>query len=234
VKSYDPSYDAKSKQGLVAALFALLDALIAQSRFQGESIQLLKQSSNYRRFMIAPSDDQAGQGQPALMSSSLGAFGGFLHRPFRHRDYQLGRRNCQYFLKEYFVLEAGNPIIAAGLPGDAASRTRVVDRGEASNDARFARPNPAKNYIPIIPLCGRAAVPVANPGRPHIPESVVKIICGKAADRLGAVVKAMLQESSWGLRTAASLALFLFKGKISGSLRDIVTNDLEALVDQGK
>jgi hypothetical protein len=235
VKSYDPNYDARTKQGLVPALFALLGALIAQSRFQGESIQLLQQANNFSRFVIAPSDNHAAAGQPALMSSAVGAFGGFLYRAFRDRDYQLGRRNCQYFLKEYFVLEAGNPIVAGGLPsGDPAARSRVIKAFRASSDPAFQRPEPAITYMPIIPLCGKAAVEVHNPGRPQIPQSVLKAICKNASNRLAAVLKAMLRESSWLVRTAASIALFFFKGKIGGTLQDYLMKNLGAAVDQGK
>jgi hypothetical protein len=88
--------------------------------------------------------------------------------------------------------------------------------------------------MPIIPLCGKAAVEVPNPGRPQIPQSVLKAICKNASNRLAAVLKAMLRESSWLVRTAASIALFFFKGKIGGAIQDYLTKNLGAAVDQGK
>jgi hypothetical protein len=42
----------------------------------------------------------------------LGGFGGFLAEDFRALDFQLGRRNCQEFLRSTFGLPASNKILA--------------------------------------------------------------------------------------------------------------------------
>ena len=39
------------------------------------------------------------------------AFGGFLAKEFRDHDYQLGSRNCQWFLKRHFGLLLANVVI---------------------------------------------------------------------------------------------------------------------------
>lgn len=225
--SFDPNYDPNKAQGLFAALGKLVNALISQSRFLGQSINLLKQGETFSRFVIAPSDDSVSEGQPALMSSSLGAFGGFLARQFRDRDYQLGRRNCQWFLKQYFVLEADNPIIQAGL---GANRDPLVRNFKAVNDQNFARPDGTKDYMPIIPLCGTAAVSIANPGRQPMPARSVKDISKKAADRIIAVLKAMMQESSTLIRIGAAILEFLFKGKLASAIQDFLMNNLKGSV----
>jgi hypothetical protein len=228
--SFDPGYDATKAQGLISVFTSLVRALVSQSRFLGQSIQLLKENNTFSRFVIAPNDDSVSDKTPALMSSCLGAFGGFLAREFRDRDYQLGRRNCQWFLKQHFALQAENPLIEAGLQ---AGRAALVRSFKASNDPEFHRPD-AKDYMPIIPLCGAAAVPIDNPGRAPIPESAVKNITGMAADRMVAVLKALMQESSLGRRSLANTAAFLFKGKIKDAIQKRVMEELGSLVEKGK
>jgi Patatin-like phospholipase len=228
VASFDPNYDATRAQGLFAALGKLVDALISQSRFLGQGINLFKENETFSRFLIAPSDDKASDGQPALMSSSLGAFGGFLAKQFRDRDYQLGRRNCQRFLQQYFVLQAENPVIEAGLRADRAS---LVQKFKAGNDPGFRRPDPTKDYMPIIPLCGAAAPPIGNPGRQPIPKSMVENTSKNAADRVIAVLKALTRDSSFLLRTGAGILEFFFKGKLRNAIQDYLIKNLDTAVE---
>ena len=228
--SFNPAYDVNESRKLFKVIGALVDALISQSRFLGQSISLLKDNDSFSRFVIAPSDDKAGPGQPALMSSCLGAFGGFVSKKFRQRDFQLGRRNCQRFLQQHFVLDAANPIIKSGLSADPASLIRNFKSadGLASN-----RPAGAV-YIPIIPLCGTAAVPIDHPGRPTVPESTVKDLSGRAADRVSAVVKSVVAQSSGLVRVGIAFAVFLFKGKIKDAIQEYLTNGLGPTVEKGK
>jgi hypothetical protein len=83
--------------------------------------------TSFSNFIVAPSDDELAKKAhadasaskslpPALQCASLGAFGGFFERGFRAHDYALGRRNCQKFLRDHFILPVDNPIIGAGLP----------------------------------------------------------------------------------------------------------------------
>jgi predicted acylesterase/phospholipase RssA len=228
--SFDPNYDVSKAQGVIRVVTALFGALLSQSRFLGESINLLKQNDTFSRFVIAPSDDVAPS-QPALMCSALGAFAGLLSKDFRDRDFQLGRRNCQYFLQQYFVLDSQNPVIQSGLQssGDA-----LINKFRASNDPRFRRRDPKRVYMPIIPLCGTAAVVVENPGRRTVPESLIKDLSGKAADRLTAVAKALADESSRGLRTVIGIATFVLKGKLRDTIQSFVMQDLGSAVEKGK
>jgi hypothetical protein len=228
--SFDPKYDVNKAQGVISAVMALFGALLSQARFLGENINLLKQNDTFSRFVIAPSDDVAPS-QPALMSSALGAFAGFLSKDFRDRDFQLGRRNCQYFLEQYFVLDSENPVIQSGLESNG---DELIRRFKASNDPKFRRLDPKRVYMPIIPLCGTAAVMVENPGRRTVPESLIEDLSGKAADRLTAVAKALSDESSWGLRTVIGIAAFLFKGKIRDAIQSFVMQDLGSAVAKGK
>jgi len=136
----------------------------------------------FNRFVIAPSDDEteACKGKiepqdqpPALQSATLGAFGGFFDRGFRAHDYALGRRNCQKFLCDSFVLPMDNVIIRTGLdrlypdiresvirqfnrpaPGTYAYPAKTLR--QRGYDLPAAQITHADGWLPIIPLCSDA------------------------------------------------------------------------------
>ncbi len=61
----------------------------------------------------------------------------FFAREFREHDYELGRRNCQKFLREYFAL-----------PRDIAEKTLTAG---ISTNYIFTNGGPAE-YYPVIPI----------------------------------------------------------------------------------
>src|SRR5262249_28061375 len=104
---YDSNYRPES------SLFGLLrltyNGLVAQARFKPEELALADDPEVYSRFLIIPRRGARPDGTPdphTIAGSALGGFGGFLARRFREHDYQLGRRNCQRFLQQYFALPA--------------------------------------------------------------------------------------------------------------------------------
>jgi hypothetical protein len=175
-------YDTAKERSLFGMLPNLLSALISQSRFQGEALSLLKDESVFSRFVIAPDDDHVAPPIRALQCGALGAFGGFLYKGFRDRDYRLGRRNCQRFLKEHFALAVENPLIEDGL---GANKQALIDQFSATT------PSPAgvrtTAWMPIIPLCGTAAVPIPYPERQKLPISELDEIVSSAVNRLSDV-----------------------------------------------
>ena len=235
-EAFNPNYDARRASAVFAALPKLFDALISQARFFGESLTAIMNGVTFDRFVIAPSDDQLAQKYrrsakgdpaaqpPALQCATLGAFGGFFHRGFRAHDYALGRRNCQKFLRDYFVLPADNAIMKAGLDSlDETKRAALIEK--------FRRPAPGKygesaaeimqgggtlpaiqrtadrDWLPIIPLCGSATVEAPHPVRDKISSSEVDTIVGlvsKRLSKLGSVVVSGIEDL--GLR------LFLLPG----------------------
>jgi hypothetical protein len=178
-ESFDPKFDPRRSSSIFSALPKLVSALISQSRFFGESLTQVMTGTTFDRFIIAPSDDEltrkylsagASDQPPALQCAALGAFGGFFEREFRAHDYALGRRNCQKFLKDSFVLPVGNPTIKAGLELlDPAIRANVIENYRCSAPGTYAQtaaelennkgtlPKAQREsgdlWIPIIPLC---------------------------------------------------------------------------------
>ena len=147
--AFDPNYDAQKAASVFLAIPKLFAALLSQARFFGESLQEVMKGATFDRYVIAPSDDvlveeykkRNQSPPPALQCATLGAFGGFFERKFRAHDYVLGRRNCQKFLKDYFILPANNPIIQSGLSAlDAAQRQEVINKFAHSAPGTYSQP----------------------------------------------------------------------------------------------
>jgi len=197
--------------------------LISQSRFQGESLGLILGASTFSRFVLAPSDSD-NPNKDALQCGLLGAFGGFFERGFRAHDYQLGRRNCQKFLRDYFRLSVDNPVIAAGLkkvdPANKALVLTAFDPGQTHS-------------VPIIPLCGTAVAEVTAPPRATITAARVGHILNWIVDRLHAVAKALLDSAiepgfeNWAARSAVDTLISTW-GK--AKLKDLLQNELTDVI----
>jgi hypothetical protein len=178
IEPYAVKYDTRANSSVLRALPRLFSALISQSRFFGESLSRLMSGTTFSHFVVAPSDDelvknieastkQEHKMPSALQCATLGAFGGFFERGFRAHDYALGRRNCQKFLRDHFVLPVDNIVMKEALDKLAPdARRRILNE--------FKRPAPATlkgkivpsaeaqmAWLPIIPLCSpEVATPI--------------------------------------------------------------------------
>jgi hypothetical protein len=168
-------FNGKKNSSIFWALPRLFTALIAQSRFFGESLSDVMRGTTFSRFVIAPSDNELAERwkksgrpeqeqPPALQCASLGAFGGFFERGFRAHDYELGRRNCQKFLADSFVLPVGNVVIRSGLEGlDPEVRRTIEEKFKKTAPGNYAdsslpqeQQRAGAHWMPIIPLCTEA------------------------------------------------------------------------------
>jgi len=182
---FEQDYDFDKNSSVLGMLPNLLNTLISQSRFLGESLTAVIGGASSSRFVLAPSDFEHPD-EPALQCSLLGAFGGFFERGFRAHDYQLGRRNCQKFLRDHFRLANENPIIQAGL------NKLSEDRRNAAIQAF----DPQQHHtIPIIPLCGSAVPEVPAPVPATIAQARVNHVVNWVVDRLHAVAKPLLDSA---------------------------------------
>ncbi len=175
---WDKNFDVNPT--LFELLGDLLTVLVSQSRFSGEELRLAKDNDVFSRFMIAPSDDAAEKETlPALAGGSLGAFAGFLDRSFRDHDYQLGRRNCQRFLKAHFILPETNPLFAGAIPQDRNDAASLAVRPLAD----IAALAPGARWFPVIPLVGECAA-IPAPVRPRINRGKIHGVASLATGRL--------------------------------------------------
>jgi hypothetical protein len=171
----EPAFDERFEpdERLTAVAMKMFGALKNQARFKPEELELAEKEDVFSRFMIAPSrHDAAGRPmEPAMASAILGGFGGFFHESFRRHDFQLGRRNCQAFLKWHFALPVTNELFAGT---DRALLDQWQVREPDGSVALFAGADGVQvPYAPIIPLAGIAAEEVKPMPAPS----------GKAVDR---------------------------------------------------
>ncbi len=220
-------YNSEEQSSLVNVLKALIPALVSQSRFQGENLVLTGDPNVRSRFAIAPSDDTAPD-KPALLCGALGAFGGFIDQKFRDRDYHLGRRNCQQFLRVHFCLPESNPIIAAGLPEseDLRKQWAVKPPDEVQSDRD-------KRWFPIIPLMESVRGEIVLPDREsaRTSEDRVDTVADMAAARIRRVVRAMISQPADGhpFWTVAVDALSpILDRRLKSYVRETITNQLRA------
>ena len=152
-------YEPEPHRQLLDVVKNLLGAMIAQARFKLDELALAKSPNVASRYAIMPVryDTQNRVAKYSIACGSLGGFGGFLSKTFRHHDFMLGRRNCQRFLARHFVLPADwesdtvNSLFAGWENKDFTRKFQFVPASEEGDE--FA----GKKYLPIIPLLGKLA-----------------------------------------------------------------------------
>lgn len=213
-KAFDSHYNPVKEEGVFSVLKRLFSALLSQSRFFGESLAYVMNGTTFDRFVIAPSDaelvdqykNNPAESRPAaLQCATLGAFGGFFERGFRSHDYALGRRNCQKFLRDSFILPDNNIVIGEGLRRAGAEKEAILEKfgrpaplsykesaEEPAFDNRKADRQGRRNWIPIIPLCDAAAEPIGPIPRAKITSKALDEIMDLIMSRFKGVMAILL------------------------------------------
>ena len=198
---------------------SLLPALMNQARFKVSDLIAATDPKVYSRYLISPSRKDAGEMIspsckdakiiPVLASNQLYAFAGFLDEQFREHDFQLGRRNCQQFLRAHFVLHPSNPVF-----------------GEARDPS--ASPGATR---PIIPLVGTAAPNVEERPWPKMPRHRLAELRTALQQRLDLLVAAIADEfleKYAGLRFAARLSWWRNRQRFSNFVLGTIEDELSA------
>ena len=199
---------------IVSLFSALMPALINQARFKPDELTLAADENHGSRYLIGPSRVVDGKDQRyAIASGLLDGFGGFVSRPFRDHDFQLGRRNCQWFLRTCFALPDANPIIK--------SWSIDVDRKQ------FRTPEGKERRVHycLIPLCGTAEKEVALPAWPRITMDEFKRLQVRIAQRFDRVAPLIIRQNVGGfLGFLLGLVLKPLIRNIPGLIRDRALN----------
>ncbi|MEX1826843.1 hypothetical protein [Luteibacter sp. CQ10] len=166
---FDVSGDSK-KLDVISVLVRMFLGLKDQARFKPDELVAALDENRYSRFLIGPRREATEISAPgtapvtglvenAIACGLLGGFGGFLSREFRDFDYQLGRRNCQWFLRESLAVDEKNKVVEDWPPS------------AASNPA-FQPLTGKKNQRCVIPLVGVCAEEIAAlPAWPRLKDS---------------------------------------------------------------
>jgi hypothetical protein len=227
LKSIAP--EGKPVPDLVSSFSALLPALIDQARFKPDEIVLAADQKHGSRYLIGPSrviDDGTPDGKEqryGIASGLLGGFGGFVARSFRDHDFQLGRRNCQRFLRTELALPADNGIIKSWPDGVDKSKFTAI---QTEDDKKRNAPD---TYC-IIPLLGTAKAEVVLPAWPCISQARFEILQTRIAERFDAVAPRLLAQNVTGpLSFLLLLAVRPFPRGI-GLIRSKVLNFVKAFM----
>ena len=217
---------AEGKPGLdiVSLVSALMPALIDQARFKPGQLALALDEKHGSRYLVGPKRDGK---RYAIASGLLNGFGGFVSRSFRDFDYQLGRRNCQKFLKTSFAIPPENPIVANW----GAKVEREKFRAQP-NDPKGPPESPA--YV-LIPLYGSATQQVRLPEWPRISQDEFETLQRRIADRFDRVAPLIIQQSVSGflgllfrfaLMPGPNAVVDLIRGKVLDYVRMMILADL--------
>jgi len=224
---FSRKYDGDTN--FIHLLSTTFNGLINQARFKPDELAMADDANPFNRFLVVPRRGFRSNGEPepfTIACGSLGGFGGFLSRKFREHDYQLGRRNCQWFLKQYFTLpskgEKRNPLFDNWTP-EARKKFAV----HKSTDRSVILP-----ILPIIPLMGSATADVPPPKWPNFTEMEFRALRPKVKSRLARVVKALVDENIegflWGpaARAALKSAWWLKGGEVVDRVMKTIRHDL--------
>jgi len=214
MESYPVAYDTGGNSSVLKALPQLFSALVSQSRFFGESLSHLMRGTTFSHFIVAPSDDELVQNfeksskdkarPEALQCAALGAFGGFFERGFRAHDYALGRRNCQKFLRDHFILPADNVIMKEALEKATPDfRKSIVEsfgrqppKGPDGKPPVFPPGSCVTKetvWLPIVPLCtAELRQPIGPISRAAMADAKLDHVVDMMLKRFQSVVSVML------------------------------------------
>lgn len=198
---------------LLSLMTRFLGAVINQSRIQGENLKLIPEADVASRWIISP--NSAVPNTEPLAGSLLQAFGGFVAQAFREHDYQLGRRNCQWFLRSHFGLPWDNAIMKQySLSSEAQAR---LDHQFGFAAAKDESTGSQRRLFPLIPVLPQLA-PEIMVTRNAIDQDRLRSLGDMAVDRLKRVAKVLVSESGGRLLSDVAFnAAWLF---VKGKLRD--------------
>lgn len=183
--------EAKPAADLVSIYRALLPSLIDQARFKPSELVLAADPAHASRYLIGPSRvTPDGKEQIyGIASGLLGGFGGFVARAYRDHDFQLGRRNCQKFLREAFALPYDNDIVAHWPePAKRDDRFKTSEKTPGGKEAHV-----------IVPLVGSARDEVLLPEWPRLSQARFEVLQTRIAQRFDALAPALLAENVTGV-----------------------------------
>jgi hypothetical protein len=203
--------DGQPAAELVSVLRALFPALIDQARFKTSELVPAMNPDDHSRFLIAPDRNIGGVEQRySIACGLLGGFGGFLDEKFRAHDFQLGRRNCQKFLRSTFGLAADHAIV----------------KGLKSPD-RYQLEGKPTRYA-IVPRLGDALPEVPLPQWPQLSQTDFDLLMQRIKGRLSKLAPRFVQAqtSSRFFRALGRIGLSLGQGRVLEYVRLAILSDL--------
>lgn len=148
---------------MLSSVISLLPILRAHAQFKPSEVLLALNHDMRSLCLISPDRENKGRGESDLASNGLAGFAGFLHEQFRMHDFQLGRINCQRFLRDFLFVHVDNPLVRPWIERmqndpDAVDAYRpLINTGDGQR-------RPSQDHMQVIPLM--ASVRGRIPPRP--------------------------------------------------------------------
>jgi hypothetical protein len=223
---FDCTVPYQPRTDFVSILKALVNTFVQQARFKEQDLELAQREDVFSRFIVAPVRRMAS-GAPMerfpLASGSLGAFGGFLSESFRKHDFELGRLNCQLFLKKSFALYAENSLFE-GWSNDLNS---PVNQKYGMEDIDPNEPARTRQFRTVIPLTGTAEADIPPAVWPVFPEDQLDWLMKLIEKRADAVVARVRESYLSRLGDfAARIGWWWERGRTLDSIREAIKADL--------
>ena len=206
--------DGQPTPELAAIVKSLVPTLMTQARFRTDDLVKALDPNNYSRYLIAPDREDPATKMEAryrIACGALAGFGGFLDQSFRAHDYQLGRRNCQQFFRNWFGLPVGATAI-----DDTVDEQRIAPKADGPQQVR------------VIPLIGDASLEVGLPPWPRMSEPDLKRLWRRIEQRADMLLPILIesQTKSRRLRFVAGAALIFGKGHLLSAVKWTILSDL--------
>jgi hypothetical protein len=210
--------EGQPRRDIVSLASSLFPSLIDQARFKPDALAMAAEEEHASRYLIGPSrvikgsDGKEVLQRYGIASGLLGGFGGFVSRAFRDHDFQLGRRNCQRFLKTNFALPDANPVIGSWTAGGrAVEKERYIAKKGAGGAICYS----------LVPCLGSAEEEVLPPAWPRITAAEFDVMQDRIARRFDAIAPRFLDQYVKGiLGFLIGLALLPVVSRTPGLIRD--------------
>lgn len=135
--------------GIMDIVGGLVKALRNQVMFNADGILDALDTNDRTKFLIEPMREIEKDGKwvrpkSDLASAPVGGFAGFLNKKLRAHDFQLGRKNCQNFLRYHFSVSEATIESRLSIPATQQAK----DRFEYSQPPRDPT---GEKFFPIVP-----------------------------------------------------------------------------------
>lgn len=220
-------YQEPGQYSLLQQAKKLLRVLRNQSMFKQEDL-LKGLEMEQNRFLIYPTKRRFY----FLACGLIGGFSGFLKKAFRVHDYQLGRKNCQTFLRYYF----GEPVAAfEEKAGTVLSQEQLA---QWCYDANFGKEGVGKlKKVPLIPdmLMLHDKTEIETPVYDGLSTKEMQVLKERIRVRLTAIVDknySLLVDQGRQVHRLVGWGLRLFPGWVKRKITRPAMAKIEAYLDQ--
>ena len=216
---------------------ALLPILREHAAFKPQDIMLALREDVRSRFLLAPMRQIGRSAESYLASDGLIGFAGFVSEQFRMHDFQLGRRNCQKFLRDRFHLPVEHPLVR-----DWVERLKpfpdVLHRYQPDPNCGRTGDRAPGDLVQVIPLMDSVSQPVQLRPWPTLSQKadidpLRRLIKKRAQAIVPEIIRGLLfrlgvTDPGFVKRTLGSIAGDMITRRVADQAAQAIESDLRA------